>query len=444
LGLTYKRDSTLATRRRSYENLRREIVFLRSRLEETEQTLLAIRTGEIDALVVSGGSGEQVYTLKDADHSYRVILEGLNEAALTLTGDGTILYCNSRFSEMTKTPSKRLLGSTVERIIKPAERKLFEMALRQSSTGPTRREFTIRAADRSFVPVLFSIKNMTLEGMDAYCVAVTDITERKRTEDALQKSERHYRELFLEGQRMQGELQRLSREILRVQEEERTRISREIHDEIGQALTAISLNLTRLKTNGKPSEVKRKIRSVQSIVVKTSEFIHNMSRQIHPAMLEDLGLFPALRSYVRDFQENTGMQVTLKFLGTSERATIEQKSALYRIVQESLTNVLKHSGTRSATVMIRKSPLGLRLNVMDNGKGFDTTGTPGTNGKRQGLGLVGMRERARAVGASLKVVSQPGKGTNVSVSVQFKGGAGGGGDEKLEGPGNGKDQSSPG
>ena len=426
MGLTYKRDSTLATRRRSYENLRREIVSLRSRLEETEQTLLAIRTGEIDALVVSGGSGEQVYTLKDADHSYRVILEGLNEAALTLTGDGTILYCNSRFSEMTKTPSKRLLGSTVERIIKPAERKLFEMALRQSSTGPTRREFTIRAADRSFVPVLFSIKNMTLEGMDAYCVAVTDITERKRTEDALQMSERHYRELFLEGQRMQGELQRLSREILRVQEEERTRISREIHDEIGQALTAISLNLTRLKTNGKPSEVKRKIRSVQSIVVKTSEFIHNMSRQIHPAMLEDLGLFPALRSYVRDFQENTGMQVTLKFLGTSERATIEQKSALYRIVQESLTNVLKHSGTRSATVMIRKSPLGLRLNVMDNGKGFDTTGTPGTNGKRQGLGLVGMRERARAVGASLKVVSQPGKGTNVSVSVQFKGGAGGG------------------
>src|ERR1043166_4976943 len=120
----------------------------------------------------------------------------------------------------------------------------------------------------------------------------------------------------------------------------------------------------RFTSNGKPSEVKRKIRSVQSIVVKTSEFIHNMSRQIHPAMLEDLGLFPALRSYVRDFQENTGMQVTLKFLGTSERATIEQKSALYRIVQESLTNVLKHSGTRSATVMIRKSPLGLRLNVM--------------------------------------------------------------------------------
>ncbi|MGD0338256.1 MAG: ATP-binding protein [Bacteroidota bacterium] len=437
--MTYNRDIILTTKRKTYQELDLEIKSLRSRLEETEQALIAIRTGEIDALVVSGKSGEHVYTLKGADHSYRVLLEGLNEAALTITADGTILYCNSRFSEMTKTPPEQLLGSSIQGIIKSAERNVFRTTLRQSAEGPIRKEFNIRAADRSLVPVLFSIKNLELEDMTAFCVVITDITNRKRTEDALQKSEQHYRELFQEGQRMQGELQRLSREILRVQEEERTRISREIHDEIGQALTAISLNLRKLKTNGKPSEVKRKIQSVQSLVEKTSEFIHNFSRQIHPSMLEDLGLFPALRSFVRDFQQNTGMRVNLKFSGNPGRASIEQKAALYRIVQESLNNVLKHSGTRNAMVMIRKSPEGITLQVVDNGKGFELAGISGTPEKRQGFGILGMRERARLVGARFMILSRPGKGTRVRVHLPLSGGR----ITKLKESQNGKNKNRP-
>ena len=219
---------------------------------------------------------------------------------------------------------------------------------------------------------------------------------------------------------MRDELQRLSREIFRVQEEERSRISREIHDEIGQALTAISLNLRNLKTNGKPSEVKRRIQSVQNLVEKASDFVHLFSHQIHPSMLEDLGLFPALRSFIRDFQENTGMRVNLKFSGTPGRANIEQKVALYRIVQESLTNVLKHSGTRNAMVMIRKSPEGITLQVVDNGKGFELADTSETGGKRQGFGLLGMRERARALGGKFMILSRPGKGTRVRVHLPFR------------------------
>jgi signal transduction histidine kinase len=216
---------------------------------------------------------------------------------------------------------------------------------------------------------------------------------------------------------MQGELQRLSREILRVQEEERRRISRELHDEMGQALTAISLNLERLKTNGKPSEVKRQIQSVQSLVEKASDFIHLFSRRIHPSMLEDLGLFPALRSFVRDFQENTGIRINLRFSGTPGRASVEQKVALYRIVQESLTNVLKHSGTDNARVMIRVSSKAITLEVVDNGKGFESAGISGTREKRRGFGILGMRERARLVGARFMILSRPGKGTRVRVQL---------------------------
>ena len=420
--MTCNREVILATKRKTYQELDREIEFLRSRLEETELVLAAIRTGGVDALVVSGKSGEQVYTLKGADHYSRSLLEGLNEAALTMTAEGTILYCNNRFSEMTKTPLNQLLGSSFQDIIKPTERKEFGTTLRQSAEVPIRKEFNIRAADRSLVPVLFSIKNLELEGMTTFCVVVTDITDRKRTEGALQKSEQHYRELFLEGQRMQGELQRLSRESLRAQEEERTRISREIHDEMGQALIAIGMNLENLKINGKPSEAKRRIRSVQNLVERASDFIHALSRRIHPSMLEDLGLFPALRSFVRDFQENTGMRVNLKFSGVPGRASIEQKAALYRIVQESLTNILKHSGTRKATVTIKKSPRAIDLEVADNGKGFDSTRNLARSEQRQGLGILGMRERARLAGARFMILSRPGKGTRVRVHLPLAGG----------------------
>jgi two-component system NarL family sensor kinase len=422
--LTCKRDIILTTKRKTYQGLEREIKFLRSRLEETEQSLSAIRTGGIDALVVSGKSGQQVYTLKGADHSYRVLLDGLNEAALTLTAEGTILYCNSRFSKMTKTPPEQLLGSSIQGIIQSAERKVFDTILHQSAEGPVRKEFNIRASDRSLIPVLFSIKKLKVEGMTAFCAVLTDITDRKRTEEALQKSEQHYRTLFQEGERMRDELQKLSREILRVQEEERRRISREIHDEIGQALTAISLNLNMLKSNGKPSEAKRKIKSAQNLVEKASDFIRVFSHQIHPGMLEDLGLFPALRSFVRDFQENTGMRVNLKFSGNPGRASIEQKAALYRIVQESLTNILKHSGTRSATVTIKKSQDEITLQVADSGKGFELAGISGTREKKQGLGLLGMRERARAVGGKFMILSRPGIGTKVRVHLPLAGGGG--------------------
>jgi len=415
--LTYNRGIILATKRKTYQELDREVKSLRSRLEETEQALVAIRTGEIDTLVVTGKTGDQVYTLEGADYSYRVLLDGLNEAALTLTAAGTILYCNNRFSEMTKTPPARLLGSSIQSIIKPAERKVFGTTLCQSAEGPTRKEFSIRAADRSLVPVLLSIKHLKLEGMDAFCMVVTDITDRKRAEEALHESERHYRKLFLEGQDLQVELQRLSREILRVQEEERRRISRELHDEMGQALTAISLNLEKLKTNGKPSEVEKQIQSVQNLVEKASDFIRLFSHRIHPSMLEDLGLFPALRSFVRDFQKNTGIRVNLRFSGTPGRASVEQNVALYRIVQESLTNVLKHSGTRSARVMIRKSSKAITLEVVDNGKGFESAGISGTRERRRGFGILGMRERARLVGARFMILSRPGKGTRVRVHL---------------------------
>lgn len=134
------------------------------------------------------------------------------------------------------------------------------------------------------------------------------------------------------------------------------------------------------------------------------------------------------------------MRVNLKFSGTPGRASIEQNAALYRIVQESLTNVLKHSGTRNAMVMIRKSPTVITLEVVDNGKGFESAGISGTREKRQGFGILGMRERARLVGARFMILSRPGKGTRVRVHLPL---AGGGRIAKLKESQNAKNKNRP-
>ena len=440
--MTSNLDIILGTNRKRLGELR-EIEFLRSRLIETEEALVAIRTGGIDTLLVSGKMGAQLYTLKGADHSYRILLEGLNEAALTLTPEGTILYCNKRFSAMTKTPHSHLLGSSILRIIAPAERKEFGETIHESARSPVRKEFTVQGSNRSHLPALFSMKTIPLGGATVICAVVTDITDRKLAEKALEKSRGHYQELFLEGQRMQDELHRLSQEILRAQEEERARISREIHDEIGQVLTALGLNLSRIQGNGNPSVMKREIQVMQNLLNQGLDFVHHFSHQIHPAMLDHLGLFPALSSFVREFQQNTGMRVRMTLIGERGSASIEQRVAIFRIVQESLTNVLKHSGVRAAAVIIKKSKNGITLQVADKGNGFAMGDRSRSPGRRRGLGLLGMRERARAIGGTFTVSSHPGRGTKVRVHLPLEQRRGGRRIETWKETQNGKNKNHP-
>jgi signal transduction histidine kinase len=248
-----------------------------------------------------------------------------------------------------------------------------------------------------------------------------EIAERKRAERELRDSEEHYRILFNQARLMQENLRYLSSQILHVQEEERKRISRELHDEVGQALTAVNVSLAVLKNamDGKEGEMRKKITDAQNLLEQTMETVHSFSRELRPAMLDDLGLVPALRSFVKSFAERTGTQISFNATPDVEKLEIEQKTVLYRVAQESLTNIAKHAQASYGAVNIRKVRNGISMEIKDNGKSFRVDEQISSKGKKR-LGLLGIQERVRLANGTFQAQSTPGKGTKIRVWIPFK------------------------
>ncbi|MGE5443614.1 MAG: PAS domain S-box protein, partial [Ignavibacteriales bacterium] len=158
-----------------------EIEELRTRLEEAEEALRVIRSGEVDALVISGANGEQLYTLQGAEHPYRVMVETMNEGTATLTDDGIVLYCNRRLAEILKTPLEAIIGSSILRFVMSDHVDMFEALLEQGKKGNNKGEVTLQCEDGTLTPVQLSMS--ALHDIEGVCVVVTDLTEQKRNEE---------------------------------------------------------------------------------------------------------------------------------------------------------------------------------------------------------------------------------------------------------------------
>ena len=252
-----------------------------------------------------------------------------------------------------------------------------------------------------------------------------EISERKRAEAELHQSREHYRTLFNEACVMQENLRNLSNQILHVQEEERKHISRELHDEVGQSLTAINTNLTMLQRNGTVDSalLKKKVADTQTLLAQTMETVHRFARELRPAMLDELGLLPALRCYLKNFAGRTGLRVRFEGSFEAEHLNDDQKTVVYRVTQESLTNVAKHAQASRVQVSVRKLSRGLQVEIKDNGIAFEVDRQLAGKGRKR-LGLLGMQERVRLVNGHFAVESAPGKGTAVRVEIPFKPGKG--------------------
>jgi len=163
----------------SKRRLLNENAALRARLDEAEETLRAIRHGEVDALVVSGPDGEQVYTLESAEQPYRVLIEQMQEGAVTLSSDGVVLYCNLRFAQMLKTPHEKILASSVSDFVAPAHLKEFRDLLKQGNKESARAEITLITGDNKLLPTYLTLSPLPAEVEGGICMIVTDLTEQE-------------------------------------------------------------------------------------------------------------------------------------------------------------------------------------------------------------------------------------------------------------------------
>jgi signal transduction histidine kinase len=233
-----------------------------------------------------------------------------------------------------------------------------------------------------------------------------EIRERERTEKALRESEEN--------------LRNLSNQVLHAQEEERKRISLELHDEVGQALTGISMSLESLKKNGdtKAPTVIRKFADTQCLLQETMDTVHRFARELRPAMLDELGLLPALRSYLKGFGSRTGLRVHFRGDPIAEELGNDQKTVLFRVAQESLTNVGKHAHASEAKVTISKLGDAICMEVADNGRSFTADLVNSAESKKR-LGLLGMQERVRLVHGEFTIDPRPGEGTKVRAVIPF-------------------------
>jgi two-component system sensor histidine kinase UhpB len=208
--------------------------------------------------------------------------------------------------------------------------------------------------------------------------------------------------------RLEDERRRAGRAAIQAQERERRRIAQDLHDEVNQALTAVSLRL-QASIEHAPPELKRELTETKRLSSQAMEELLALARQLRPAVLDDHGLVPALHSQVRDFADQTRIQAAFNARGTPPRLSPEQQLVIYRVTQESLSNIAQHAGAR--TVEVELSFVGRTiLRVSDDGQGF-------AGGREGGLGLSGMRERALLAGGQLSIFSRPGQGTRVELTI---------------------------
>ena len=208
-------------------------------------------------------------------------------------------------------------------------------------------------------------------------------------------------------------------QILHVQEEERKRISRELHDELGQALAAINTHLALVQrecVGDQDAELRTGIADVEKVLVGAIERMHSFARALRSAALDDLGLLPALRSYLKDYAERTGLLVRFERSAKDAPLNAEQKTALFRIAQESLANVAKHAQATEVVVTLGFAEDKMQLRIKDNGKGFAVK-QQRTAVEKNRLGLLGMQERARLVNGRCLFQSAPGCGTTVMAEI---------------------------
>jgi signal transduction histidine kinase len=263
-----------------------------------------------------------------------------------------------------------------------------------------------------------TLRQRTIELATANRQLKQEIVRRRAGEEALKKSRQHYRQLLEQSRHQQEQLRHLARQILSSLEEERKKISRELHDEIAQTLTGINVHLATLSKEASVNTkgLRQTISHTQRLVEKSVNIVHRFARELRPTLLDDLGLVPALHSFMKDFTKRTGIHIRFTASAGLERLDSAKRTVLYRVAQSALTNVAQHAQASRVKVSLRKLRDAIRMEIHDDGKSFEVERVLFAK-RHKRLGLLGMRERVEMVGGNFAVESAPGKGTTIRAQI---------------------------
>jgi PAS domain S-box-containing protein len=341
--------------------------------------------------------------LQTSERQYRTLFENANDAIFLETEDDAIVAANQRACELLGYSREELLSKTVPDLQAPEVRGRLGTVIKGELANHPEHAFEGLDLHRDGRRIPVEITDSVIEddGKRLVLSIVRDITERKRAEESSRESQRELREL--------------TGKLLLAQETERRRIARELHDDLNQslALLAVELDLLSQAPAGSAAQVAEQVQEIAARVKLLSSSVHDLSHQLHPSKLEQLGLVPAVRSLCRDLSQGHGLPI--EFIPQEVPGTIPEDTALclYRIVQEALRNVIKHSSAQHAQVELSGGADAIRLRIVDDGTGFDPEPI---NGKG-GLGLVSMRERLHLVQGAITIDSRPLNGTRIDVRV---------------------------
>ncbi|MGZ0709199.1 histidine kinase [Coraliomargarita sp. W4R53] len=258
-------------------------------------------------------------------------------------------------------------------------------------------------------------------------LAEVEVQNRQRyeaTRDALELRERElanksasYDELLVESRRLQEQSQQLSHRILLAQEEERREISRELHDQVAQILAGVNVRLAALREIGVlgRQNLERSLVQTQQMIEESVDTVHRFALRLRPTMLDDLGLIPSLRSFIKELPRSEKLEINFTGVNEVEAMDNVRRTVFFRVAQEALRNVVQHADATSATVELTEIPGGIRLIVQDDGKAFQVESSK----NYQRLGLIGMKERVGIVGGKFSIESTPDQGTIVCAEIPF-------------------------
>ena len=340
--------------------------------------------------------------LRQSEEGYRGLFENATGAIEVHDLNGKIVNANKAFEKLTGYDSEELQGLEVTKFLAPKDVKAVEALLKAQYRGDAVEnlvEFPLTRRDGSeaiveLMPSLI-IRNGHPVGVQSI---VRDVTEQRR---------------------MQENLRYYVSQVLKAQESERLRIARELHDDTAQALTGVSRRLDMLSSSGAdiPPEIAQRLDELREQTDTILDGVRRFSQDLRPPVLDDLGLLPALKWLLIALEEQDGIGANTRILGEPRRLPRDSELALFRIAQEALSNVRKHSHASAVELTLDFRNDSVAMTVADNGNGFElptATGDLAASGK---LGLIGMQERARLLGGTIDMESKPGEGTKVVVSV---------------------------